>query len=330
MKQLAIFAIMPFLSVSLNKCTYTQEEKKDLYNPYTIFVDNNRVKSREITMDDGYKFSIKDDEQTKDAAVINDAILSGVYTFTDTVDTENAHYFKYVLKRNAFLIGYNTYEYYFYDNGYASITVTESVKNKTDKEKTDYISKTYNYKFDADKALKLYDTVNNIAERFRQEEIAKQKEIEAREKEKERAQKALNAIKFEDIYNDMFNTDPLKLIYCYSSVIDEQFIEITDDGCIKELLRDATFENTGRDTYHPYVDYAYISKTILDEQGNELYKYQITFFDSDYSVEIKVSLVDSYHRTYSTSFFYNIGRTSMHAIFDKMIALYEAGSYVIV
>lgn len=313
MKHLSVFAIIPFLSVGVNRCK-SYENDIDRCNPYNVFSDH-AFSKREIDVPGYLLHPSSDVGDTLDGYILDAA----PYTKVDTIEeTGNDNHFKYTVYSTGFFSSAK-FNLTFYDTGYVTVSTTKSVQDKSKESGYATVNISYDYQFDASKASRIFGVVNDLKE----EAEARAAEAEAREKEKERINKELEEITFEDVMGDISKRDPLVITYCRSSAIEEQYVDITDDGSVIELLSAAQYSSTNKHYPSTYDDYAYITYQVKDQDGKPSYVYSFDIFEADRLIEIRIDIKDSYGVVYSKSMYYQIPRDTAHAIFDKLIEIYN-------
>ena len=318
MKHLAVFAVIPFLSVGVNRCkSYANDTAK--CNPYNIFRDNVFTTHRVNICDHDYTLVSYGEGEENEAERVVEAIAEvDKFTNIKSLDTDGANYFKYYVQRSVMMWGSVHYDLTFYDTGYVSVHTYKYEKDKSDKEKSVKVDIDKYYKFDAEKALKIYMTVFEIVDNHLKEEQDKEDEVE-------RANDFLESITFDNVMDDLLSKEPLIFEYKHFSVIDTYFANITDDGTIADILRNASYAPYGKyEAAMTYRDIASISSQVTDQENNVVFSYSINLYENDRIVSIDVNLKDKYDRYYSKEMNYRVSREVMNGIFDKLIEIYEA------
>ena len=304
MKPISLLAIFPVLGSSLlSKCLFgspkkTDEERYQENNPGYI-LKNNSYSTFKIDIDN-YSYSFNDSlgDEAKEE-IINDYIPSEDYFYHVEESEVNASsdMFSLYVERNILMWGKESHTMQFYRNGFVTV------------------SNSYYYKFDADVADRLYNKVYEVLETHHQEEIAKENEYKKYTEE-------VNDFKLSDVLAAVNNEKPLKLLYLARSD-NYRSTYITDDGTMKDILANGTYEETTRPSGRDLVDALEYNKRIYDQEGELYCIYDMTIYEANYIVSITKSMTDSYERHYSNVLYFKLDRTSMHALFDKAIEIYD-------
>lgn len=298
------------MSSSLFRCQLFDVAKKtDFsgdYNPGNI-LHNYRLNNDQTINIDNYEYRF--DYYTKDETdtIINDYVPGETYFINiseEEMDTTGNSFEYYVNKQ--LLLGATKYYLTFYKNGYAKVKTN-------DKDLPSY----YYYKFNADTANRLYNKVYSIVDAHRQEELDKKIE-------ESRCKEELATFSLQSLIDYFNNTETLKFSYTNYSSDYAYGITLEDDGVIKELLLNATYDSVssnGNGTSNGH--YIRLSDEIKDEQDNVKSSFSFSLYENTYIISAIKAVTDKYERAYSKTLYFNIGRTTTHAIFDKIIALYE-------
>ncbi len=304
MKPISLLAIFPVLgSGLLTKCLFgshekTDEERYQENNPGYI-LKNNSYSTFEIDIDN-YSYSFNDSVGNEEKKEIIDNYIPSEGYFYHVEESEvntSSDMFSLYVERSFFMVGRKSYTMKFYRNGFASV------------------NNNYYYRFDADVANRLYNKVYAVLDTHRQEEIAK-------ENEHKKYTEEVNDFKLSDVLDAVNNEEPLKFLYLARSD-DYRAAYIRDDGAMKDILANGTYEKTTRPSGNDLVDVLEYDKSINDQEGKLYCTYNMSIYEANYTVSITKSMTDSYGRHYSNVLYFKLDRTSMHALFDKAIEIYD-------
>ena len=318
MNKLLAALSLPLMASSLFKCQLFNVDKKNIdyseqYNPGYVFHlsgirDNQRINIDNYT----YTFNYEDRDETQE--LISNYIPSESHFYhieEDAFDSSGLS-FEYKVEKQL-LLGSSGYTFVFYKNGYVRATTR-------DKDLPAY----YYYKFDSSVAERLYNKAFSLVDAHRQEILDK-------EMEKKRFEEMISTFSLNDVLNDFREMDVLSFdYYSYSPTEYSSGRTLEDDGTIKDLILNATYEELSSSVKDDssYRKTFSFSRYLRDEEGKEVWSYSFSLSENSYVVSLYKTMTDKYERRYSKSLYFSIGRDTTHAIFDKAIALYEESEQI--
>ena len=318
MNKLLAALSLPLMASSLFKCQLFNVDKKNIdyseqYNPGYVFHlsgirDNQRINIDNYT----YTFNYEDRDETQE--LISNYIPSESHFYhieEDAFDSSGLS-FEYKVEKQL-LLGTSGYTFVFYKNGYVRATTR-------DKDLPAY----YYYKFDSGVAERLYNKAFSLVDAHRQEILDK-------EMEKKRFEEMISTFSLNDVLNDVREMDVLSFdYYSYSPTEYSSGRTLEDDGTIKDLILNATYEELSssvKDNSFYRRTFSF-SRYLKDEEGKEVWSYSFSLSENSYVISLYKQMRDKYERLYSKSLYFSIGRDTTHAIFDKVIATYEESERV--
>ena len=319
MNKILALASIPMVALSLFKCAgeKSSSDYQAQYNPTNI-LGNGRFSNDTVTID-GYEYKLSNEGQTNECTRIKELILGADYLGSNDLD-DSGMSFTYSFRKNGMIIGYTSYEYTFYDNGYATISGRTGEKDSSGNS----IYTRYYYKCDAKDAKALYDYVEGIVNDYKELERAKKAAEET-------ATAAVDAFTLDDALSDIKSKNPL--VVEFSSILASSTAyerksdsELEDDGSIKELVINATYTLDSSSHHKPTTGDRTTNLKIKGTiQSEELpLNYTLSFNEENLSASLSVDTKDSFDRSYSRTYNYNLERNEVHSIFDNAFRLYEA------
>lgn len=301
MKKLSRIIITFGATATLSGCTLFQIDYTSIYNPTNLLAKNSY--SGYLYLDD-YENPLNDSGN-----VIKQAIVS-IDKYSNIGQSKmqtTGNMFRYYIEPNGlFLLITRGGDFTFYDNGYVAVKPLPDGNTKD----------CYYYQFDADEAAKLYDkVVDTFEEDARQREEMSEVEHEYNE--------TINGFEKDFIMEKLDQYSPVEISFSYLGqlYLDTYRCNLTDDGTVVEMIKNAQYTDYSRSSNKETTDYSNrisISKT---NENGDTWSYELS--EGTGVATFKRLLIDKFQRAYRKELTYLIDRTSLHNIMDKVIEMRE-------
>ena len=301
MKKLSRLILTFGATVSLSGCQLFQIDYVSIYNPGNLLVKNHY--SGELYLND-------DANVIPDSGdIIKQAIVS-IETYNNIGASKmqtTGNKFRYYIKTNGlFLLINRGGDFTFYDNGYVAVKPLSETSAKN----------CYYYQFDAEKAAKLYSKVVDMfeAEARRQEDM---------DKVEEEYEETINGFEKEFIMEKLDQYSPVEISFYYLGQLynDTYHCNLTDDGTIVEMIKNAQYAEYSKGNIRETTDYSNNFSISRTSENGDTWSFKLS--EGSGVATFKRLMIDKYERAYSKELTYLMDRTSLHNIMDKVIEMRE-------
>ena len=307
MKKIALFATLSLTVLSSTKqCTLYNYEKNEadyvqMHNPSEILRQSSINKEHIDYKGRTYIYYKGTESDMPFLSFLNDHIESFEHVEENGTQTDN--HINYYVSMPGFLVSIQRYMT-FYEDGYVAVKRFNSKAQESE----------YYYRFDQSAATQLFEK----AEYVYQEDLR----IEKEEKdERERCQKIIDDADFSYVLSEIEEANPFELEFWYfhKPYKESYYCNLTDDGTIKETLRNAEYISVTHSTYNSPGGY-YIN---IDGESKEEGSLQwwLYFYESTEEICVSFVIYDKFNNRYNKTLYYSVDRTSTQIIFNKAIEM---------